>query len=103
MTEETVLRYKCKSPYVVVQGLPLCLTRGFDNLRKKAGVVKRRVDTSYEILVRPMKMVYVEKYHPNLERYEELGDYWADIHTGTLYDPFDGACLSSTQMKLILE
>lgn len=98
-----VLRSKCKSPYVVVYGSPLCITRGFDVLRKKAGTVKMRVDTSFEILVRPMKMVYVECYHPVEEAYEEFGDYWADVQTGTLYNPFDGKCLSSSHMRLILE
>ena len=99
----TVLRSKCKSPYVVVHGSSLCITRGFDTLRKKAGIVKMRVETSFEILERPMKMVYVECYHPVEGGYEEFGDYWADVQTGTLYDPFDGKCLSSSYMRLILE
>lgn len=103
MEQERLLRYKCKTPYVVEHGTPLCLTRGFDTLRKKGGIVTRRVSTSYEILERPMKMVYVEIYYPNISRYEEMGEYWADIDTGTLYDPFDGKCLSSSYMRLILE
>ena len=98
-----ILRSKCKSPYVVVYGSPLCITRGFEYLRKKAGTVKMKVNTSFEILERPMKMVYVECYHPVEGGYEEFGDYWADVETGTLYNPFDGKCLSSSYMRLILE
>ena len=98
-----VLRSKCKSPYVVVYGSPLCITRGFEYLRKKAGIAKMKVNTSFEILERPMKMVYVECYHPVEGGYEEFGDYWADTQTGSLYNPFDGKCLSSSYMRLILE
>ena len=104
MTEEKDLHYKVKSPYVVIHGFPLCLTRGFDSLRKqKHKIIKLRVNTSYEILERPMKMVDVEIFYPNLNRYEDMGEYWADVDTGTLYDPFNGKCLSSSYMTLILE
>lgn len=104
MSEEKDLHYKVKSPYVVVYGQPLCLTRGFDSLRKqKHKIIKRRVDTSFEVLERPMKMVDVEIFYPVLNRYEDMGEYWADVDTGTLYDPFDGKCMSSTSMTLILE
>jgi hypothetical protein len=104
MSEEKDLHYKVKSPYVVIHGQSLCLTRGFDSLRKqKHKIIKRRVHTSFEVLERPMKMVDVEMYYPVLNRYEDMGEYWADVDTGTLYDPFDGKCMSSTWISLILE
>ena len=102
--DEKLLRYKCESPYVVIYGQPLCLTRGFDSLRKKrSAIVKRRVSTGFEMLERPMKMIEVEIFYPVLNRYEEMGEYWADVDTGTLYNPYNGDCLSSSNMRLILE
>lgn len=93
---------KAKSPYVVIKGSHFCLTRGFDTLRSKKGAHKKIVDTSVEKLERWMKMVYVEVYDPATEHYYEAGDFWADINTGTLYRPFDGVCMSSDYMRLVL-
>ena len=91
------------SPYVVIHGQPMCITRGFDKLAKKAGKVWRKVRTPVEDLIRPVKLVTVVKYYPVLQRYEDVGEYWADTVTGTLYDPFDGKCMSSSMLEMVLE
>jgi len=93
---------KPKTSYVVIKGAPFCLTRGFDTLRSKKGAQKWTVDTTAEKLERWMKLVYVEEYDPVTEHYYEAGDFWADINTGTLYRPFDGVCMSSNYMRLVL-
>lgn len=101
--EENLLRTVAGSPYVVVHGQPMCLTRGFDKLAKKAGKVWRKVRTPVEELDRPMKLVSVVRYYPVLQRYEDLGEYWADMQTGTLYDQFSGNCMSSSMLNLVIE
>ena len=93
---------KARSPYVVIKGTPFCLTRGFDTLRVKKHATKKTVDTGFERMQRWMRMVYVEVYDPVTEHYSEAGDFWADINTGSLYRPFDGVCMSSDYMRLVL-
>ena len=93
---------KPKSSYVVVKGYPFCLTRGFDTLRVKKHATKKTVFTGFEYMERLMRMVYVEEYDPVTGQYESAGDFWADINTGTLYRPFDGVCMSSDFMRMVL-
>lgn len=98
-----LLRTVANTPYVVIHGQHMCITRGFDKLDKKAGKVWKKVRSPVEEFVRPMKLVQVAKYYPVLERYEDAGEYWADTKTGTLYNPFNGKCMSSDMLEMVLE
>lgn len=93
---------KPKSPYIVIKGMPFCLTRGFDTLRSKKNAVQKTVFTGAEYMDRLMKMIYVEEYDPVTNQYSEAGDFWADINTGSLYRPFDGVCMSSNYLRMVL-
>lgn len=93
---------KSRTPYVVVKGTPFCLTRGFDTLRSKKHAKKWRVHTGFEYLERWLRLVDVEMYDPITGHYHDAGEFLADITTGTLYRPFDGVCMSSDYMRLVL-
>ena len=97
------LRTVAGTPFVVVHGQPMCITRGFDMLGKRAGQVIRKVKTPVETMKRPMKLVKVATYYPAIGRYEDAGEFWADAHTGTIYRPFDGKCMSSDMLEMVLE
>lgn len=101
--EKPVFKVVAGSPYVVIHGQHMCITRGFDKLAKRAGKVWRKVRTPVEEMVRPMKLVSVVKYYPALQRYEDIGEFWADTDTGTLYNVFDGKCMSSDMLSMVLE
>ena len=101
--EPPLLRVVAGTPFVVVYGQHMCLTRGFDKLDKKAGRVWKTVKSPVETFVRPMKLVSIAMYYPVLERYEDVGEYWADVKTGTLYRPFDGKCMSSDMLEMVLD
>lgn len=93
-----------KTPFVVIKGSPKCLTRGFDSLRGKKGTEVRKIQTrANEIMEKNFKMVFVQEYDPVTRDYEDLGDFWVDITTGTLYDPCNGVCQSSTMIWMVLE
>ena len=98
-----VLRVTASTPYVVIYGQHMCIVRGFDKLDKKAGKVWKKVRSPVEEFVRPMKLVQVATYYPILKRYEDAGEYWADTKSGTLYRPFDGKCMSSDMLEMVLE
>ena len=100
---QPLLRTVAHTPFVVIYGQHMCLTRGFDKLDKKAGRVWKKVRSPVEEFVRPMKLVQVAMYYPVLERYEDAGEFWADAKTGTLYRPFDGKCMSSDMLEMVLE
>lgn len=93
-----------KTPFVTIKGHPCCITRGFDSLRGKKGVEEKLVQTlAGEQMVRRMKMVFVQEYDPVEREYLDLGDFWADVVTGSLYRPFDGVCMSSTMIWMVME
>ena len=93
-----------KTPFIVIKGNPCCLSRGFDSLRGKKGVEVKTVQTSAgEMMERPMKLVSVQEYDPVDRIYKDLGEFWSDVATGTLYRPFDGACMSSTLIWMVLK
>lgn len=93
-----------KTPYVTIKGNPCCITRGFDKLKSKKGIEIKNVQTrAGEIMERPMKMVFVQEYDPVEREYKDLGDFWADVDTGSLYNPFDGVCQSSTMIWMVME
>lgn len=93
-----------KTPFITIKGNPVCLTRGFDKLRGKKGLVKKKVQTlAGEIMERPMKIVFVQEYDPVEREYKDLGDFWVDIDTGSLYSQFDGVCQSSTLIWMVME
>lgn len=93
-----------KTPFVVVKGFPCCLSRGFDSLRGKKGLEIKKVQTlAGEVMERKMKMVFVQEYDPVERDYIDLGEFWADVTTGSLYRPFDGICMSSTMIWMVLE
>ena len=95
---------RSKTPYIVIKGHPCCLTRGFDTLRGKKDVHTKTVKTSAgEMMERKMKIVFVQEYDPVENSYTDLGDFWADIATGTLYRQFDGICMSSTMIWMELQ
>lgn len=93
-----------RTPFIVIKGNPCCLSRGFDSLRGKKGVEIKTVQTSAgEKMERKMKIVFVQEYDPIEREYVDLGEFWADVGTGTLYRPFDGVCMSSTLIWMVLE
>lgn len=92
-----------KTPFIVEKGTHLCLTRGIDSLRGKKDVVIKTVATPVETMKRKMKLVFVQKHDKSDNTYEDLGDFWADVVTGTLYNQFTGECLSSDMMRIVLE
>lgn len=81
------------------------MNRGFDSLKKNKKEIQVNVVETLagEKIQRPMKKVFVQEYDPVERQYEDLGDFWADIDTGTLYNPFDGKCQSSTLIWMVLE
>lgn len=101
--DQKILREKATSPFVVIHGQPLCLTRGFDKLEKpRSAIHMKLVRTPVEEMTRPMRKIFVIKYYPVINRYEDMGEYWADVKTGSLYDEFDGRCLSSDMLKMVI-
>ena len=90
------------SDYVVVKGQPKCISKGFDRLKKNAISMKVRTVEYEKGKKRKFNLVDVQEYDPVSETYSELGKFWADVVTGTLYDPKTGECQSSTQISLIV-
>ena len=52
---------------------------------------------------RKFKLVDVLEFDPVFQLYEDKGQYYADVVTGTLYSPKTGECLSSTQIQLLVK
>lgn len=88
------------SPYIILKGEAACLSRGFERLKKGSSTMTIKT-IEYE-KKRQFKLVEVEQYDPVFREYEKLGKYYADVITGTLYDPKTGECLSSTQIRLMV-
>ena len=89
-----------KTPFVVIKGDAQCLSRGFEYLKKDT--VPMTIKTIEYEKQRQFKLVDVIEFDPVYECYEEMGQFYADSITGTLYDPKTGECLSSTQIKLLV-
>lgn len=89
------------SKFVVVKGQPLCLTRGFEYLKK--GAIPKKIQTIDYTKTRMFKLVDVDEYDEPFRLYTNMGRFWADAVTGTLYDPKTGECLSSDQIKLLVK
>ena len=89
-----------RSPYVIIKGEAACLSRGFESL--KTDTVTMKIKTVEYEKKRKFKLVNVLEFDPVFELYEDKGQYYADSVTGTLYDPKTGECLSSTQIKLLV-
>jgi hypothetical protein len=92
------------SEFVVIKGHPLCLTRGLVILgnRKRKGFVVKQIQTIEYTKPREMKLVTVDQFDMVTNKYETLGEFYADVVTGTLYDPETGKCLSSDQISLVV-
>ena len=95
------------SEYLVMKGESRCLFRGFEKLRNpsKGKIVELLIQTAEYEKKRKFKLVDVDEYdanQPSNLAYEKLGQFWADIVTGTLYHPVTGECQSSSQIKLIV-
>lgn len=89
------------SPFIIIKGDAACLTRGFEKL--KQNTISLKIQTIEYIKKRQFKLIDVTEYDPVFNVYENKGKFYADVVTGTLYHPRTGECLSSTQIKLILE
>jgi hypothetical protein len=90
------------SEFVVIKGHPFCLTRGLVGLDKAKGSVIKDIKTIEYIKPRKMKLVTVDQFDMATNEYELLGEFYADVITGTLYNPETGKCLSSDQISLIV-
>lgn len=91
------------SEYVVEKGQARCLARGFEYLKK--GAIPLKIQTHEYTKERLFKLVTVDEFDPAVHpsyAYSFLGEYYADVITGTLYDPKTGECQSSTQIKLMV-
>ena len=89
------------SPFIIIKGKAPCLSNGFDKLKKDA--ISMSIKTVDYVKKRKFKLIDVDEYDPVFNQYENKGHFYADVVTGSLYDPKTGECLSSTQIKLILE
>ena len=76
-----------------------CLTAGFDALKKRRGEMKTITTRAGEKLQRKCALVEVQSYS-EVTGYEDIGEYWADQVTGTLYRTADGSCTSSDQVTM---
>ena len=86
--------------HLVIKGEPACLSANFHLL--KEGAVTKTVETVEGRKERKFKLIDVQQYDPIRNIYEDIGQYWADSVTGSLYKPSTGECLTSTQIKMIL-
>lgn len=93
------------SGFAVVKGRPFCLytSKSFFELAKKKDVVTKSVVTIGYTSQRKMKLVAVDLYDEVTKKYEPLGNFYADVVTGSLYVPTTGECLSSDQISLVKE
>lgn len=96
------------SEFLVMKGEPHCLSRGFEKLRNlsKGKIVQMSIQTAEYEKKRKFKLIEVDEYdmnQPSHLAYKNLGKFWADVVTGTLYHPVTGECQSSSQIKLIVE
>jgi len=91
------------SGFTVAKGRPPCLYTGksFLELAKDKDVVIKNVATIGYISPRKMKLVAVDLYDEITKKYEPLGDFYADVVTGSLYVPTTGECMSSDQISLV--
>lgn len=87
-------------PYLVTKGEPACLSRDFHTLRQKT--IRKKIRTVEGIWERDFQMIDVEEFDPIYNTYSDKGKFWADVITGTLYDPETGQCLTSTQMEMLV-
>ena len=83
-----------------------CLYTGLDSLRGLARFNKHEVKTvglrSGETMSRKMILVDVDDWDVDRKTGERLGKFWADVKTGTLYDPKTGRCMTSDQIWMVL-
>lgn len=86
--------------YLVIKGEPACLSANIHLL--KDGSVLKTIETIEGRKERRFKLIDVEQYDPIRNIYEDIGQYWADAVTGSLYKPSTGECLTSTQIKMIV-
>jgi len=93
------------SGFAVSKGRPPCLytSKSFLELAKAKDVVIKNVQTIGYISPRKMKLVAVDLYDDVTKKYEPLGDFYADVVTGSLYVPTTGECMSSDQIWLAKE
>lgn len=92
-----------QNTYTVVKGEAKCINRGFDTLRKNAVVKKIRTIEYEQGKKRKFNLVNIEEFDPVFNKYTPIGQYWADVVTGTLYHPQTGECQSSVQISLIVD
>lgn len=91
------------SLFIVIKGQEPCLTRGFESMAKsKHRHVNKVIKTAWGPEERRFLMVDVDEFDPTFNTYESIGSYWADVITGSLYEPATGRCLSSTQISLLV-
>lgn len=86
--------------HLVIKGEPACLSVNFHLL--KEGAVPKTVETIEGRKERKFKLIDVQQYDPIRNIYEDIGQFWADSVTGSLYKPDTGECLTSYQIKMIL-
>lgn len=89
------------SPFLIIKGEEPCLSRGFEKL--KQNMVTMKIKTIEYEKKRKFQLIEVDEYDPVHRVYKNLGKHWADVVTGTLYNPVTGECLSSTQIKLLVD
>ena len=100
--------------YIIEKGQAPCLWRGFESLRKKSGIVDKNTVSVYGLSPRRMKLIPVYCYDEFAQKpknswevtghykYKYIGEYYADVVTGALFDPNTGECLSSSQLRMVV-
>lgn len=89
-----------RSKVIVVKGHAPCARSPFTAHGPK---VKLAIQTADYIKKRTFSLVNVEEYDEVSGHYSPIGEHWMDVVTGSLYNPKTGICLSSTQIKLLLD
>ncbi len=86
--------------HLIIKGEPACLAVNFHLL--KDGAVLKTVKTIEGRQQRKFKLIDVQEYDPIRNTYEDIGQFWADSVTGSLYKTDTGQCLTSYQIRMIV-
>lgn len=88
-----------RSRVIIVKGHPPCARAPFSTSGPKH---KMAIQTADYTKQRLFSLVDVEELDEVTNQYSPKGKHWMDVVTGSLYNTETGICLSSTQIKLLV-
>lgn len=88
------------SKVIVIKGQAHCARAPF---KANGTLTKINIQTIEGVKERVFSLEDVDEFDPVSNRYKPLGKHWMDVVTGSLYEKKTGNCLSSDQIKLVLE